>query len=46
VLCFAQVFKTTADDMKSALQMNPVSIAIQANQRAFQHYTSVILSSG
>jgi len=39
-------FKTTADDMKSALQMNPVSVAIQADQRAFQHYTSGVLSSG
>lgn len=38
--------RTTVNDMKSALAKGPVSVAIQADQRAFQHYTSGVLSSG
>jgi len=39
-------FKTSVDDMKSALAKGPVSIAIQADQRSFQSYSSGILTSG
>ena len=37
---------TTVSDMKSALAKGPVSVAIQADQRAFQRYKSGVLSSG
>merc|ERR1712178_567954 len=37
-------FKATVDKMQSAIQQQPVSIAIQADQSSFQHYTSGILS--
>jgi len=37
-------FKATVDKMQSAIQQQPVSIAIQADQTSFQHYTSGILS--
>jgi len=40
------LFGASVDDMKSALQSNPVSIAIEADQSAFQNYQSGILSSG
>merc|ERR1711862_942161 len=40
------LFGASVDDLKSALQSNPVSIAIEADQSAFQHYQSGILSSG
>jgi len=39
-------FGTTVDDMKSALAHGPVSIALQGNQNAFQHYKSGILKHG
>jgi len=38
--------KATVDTMKSAIMQNPVSIAIQADQSAFQNYQSGVLSSG
>jgi len=37
-------FKATKEKMQSAIQQQPVSIAIQADQTSFQHYTSGILS--
>merc|ERR1719420_184085 len=40
------LFGASVDDLKSALQSNPVSIAIEADQSAFQNYQSGILSSG
>jgi len=39
-------FRTTVNDMKSALAKGPVSVAIEADQRAFQVYKGGILSSG
>lgn len=33
-------------DLKSAINKNPVSIAIQADQSSFQHYSSGVLTSG
>jgi len=36
----------SVSDMKSALSHGPVSVAIQADQRSFQHYSGGILSSG
>jgi len=39
-------FGASVSDMKSALNSNPVSIAIEADQSAFQHYSGGILSSG
>lgn len=38
------IFKATQAKMQSAIQQQPVSVAIQADQTAFQHYTSGILS--
>merc|ERR1711862_140591 len=40
------LFGASVDDLKSALQSNPVSIAIEADQSAFQNYKSGVLSSG
>jgi cathepsin L len=40
------LFGASVSDMKSALNSNPVSIAIEADQSAFQNYQSGILSSG
>jgi cathepsin L len=40
------LFGASVDDMKSALNQNPVSIAIEADQSAFQNYQSGVLSSG
>jgi cathepsin L len=40
------LFGASVSDMKSALSSNPVSIAIEADQSAFQNYQSGILSSG
>merc|ERR1719506_1451048 len=40
------LFGASVDDLKSALASNPVSIAIEADQSAFQNYQSGILSSG
>lgn len=37
-------FKATKEKMQSAIQQQPVSIAIQADQTSFQHYNSGILS--
>jgi len=37
-------FKATTEKMQSAIDQQPVSIAIQADQASFQHYTSGILS--
>merc|ERR1712125_147643 len=34
------------DALQSAMQTGPVSVAVQADQRAFQHYSSGIVSSG
>jgi len=39
-------FGASVDDMKSALQTNPVSIAIEADQASFQNYQSGVLTSG
>jgi len=38
------LFKATKAKMQSALQQQPVSIAIEADQASFQHYTGGILS--
>jgi len=38
-------FSTSVNDMKSALAKGPVSVAIQADQRSFQMYSSGILSA-
>jgi len=38
------LFKATKEKMQSAIQQQPVSVAIQADQTSFQHYTSGILS--
>merc|ERR1712054_635219 len=40
------LFGASVADLKSALQSNPVSIAIEADQSAFQNYKSGVLSSG
>lgn len=40
------LFGANVNDMKSALQQQPVTIAIEADQASFQHYTGGILSSG
>jgi len=40
------LFGASVSDLKSALQSNPVSIAIEADQSAFQNYKSGVLSSG
>jgi cathepsin L len=40
------LFGASVSDMQSALNSNPVSIAIEADQSAFQHYSGGILSSG
>merc|ERR1711916_149069 len=32
------------EDLKSAVQAQPISIAIQANQNIFQHYTSGVIT--
>merc|ERR1711865_1281403 len=39
-------FGAKVNDLKSALQLNPVSIAIEADQSSFQHYQSGVISSG
>jgi len=39
-------FGASVNDLKSALQTNPVSIAIEADQSSFQNYQSGILKSG
>jgi len=39
-------FSCSVKDMKSAVQQNPVTIAIQADQQAFQMYESGVLASG
>merc|ERR1712139_61911 len=38
--------KATVASLESAIDKNPVSIAIEADQSSFQHYTGGILSSG
>merc|ERR1711998_711961 len=38
--------KATVKSLESAIDLNPVSIAIEADQNSFQHYTGGILSSG
>merc|ERR1719420_1600494 len=38
--------KATVASLESAIDLNPVSIAIEADQASFQHYTGGILSSG
>jgi cathepsin L len=40
------LFGASVSDLQSALNSNPVSIAIEADQSAFQHYSGGILSSG
>jgi len=40
------LFGASVNDLKSALASNPVSIAIEADQSAFQNYKSGVLSSG
>merc|ERR1712070_378248 len=37
-------FKATTEKLQSAIDQQPVSIAIQADQASFQHHTSGILS--
>merc|ERR1712021_299843 len=37
---------TSASSLKSALNSNPVSVAIQADQSVFQQYTGGVISSG
>jgi len=39
-------FGASKNDMKSAIQQQPVSIAIEADQASFQSYQSGVLSSG
>merc|ERR1711924_538327 len=38
--------KATVASLESAIDLTPVSIAIEADQSSFQHYTGGILSSG
>jgi cathepsin L len=38
--------KATVAKLQSAIDLNPVSIAIEADQSSFQHYTGGVLSSG
>merc|ERR1711904_81769 len=38
--------KATVASLESAIDKNPVSIAIEADQSSFQHYTGGVLSSG
>merc|ERR1719162_224559 len=46
VSSFADVEKNNVDAMKAQLAKGPVSVAIEADQKAFQTYKSGILSSG
>jgi cathepsin L len=39
-------FKATVASLESAIDLNPVSIAIEADQSSFQHDTGGVLSSG
>jgi len=39
-------FKATVANLESAIDLGPVSIAIEADQSSFQHYTGGVLSSG
>jgi len=43
---FKDVASGKPDQMLGALQQGPVSVAIQANQLAFQHYTGGVISKG
>jgi C1A family cysteine protease len=43
---YTDVQEGSVSAMMSAVAKQPVSIAIQANQRAFQHYTGGVLTSG
>merc|ERR1712227_416192 len=38
--------KATVAKLQSAIDQQPVSIAIEADQNSFQHYTGGVLSSG
>merc|ERR1711981_241524 len=38
--------KATVAKLESAIDVTPVSIAIEADQAAFQHYTGGVISSG
>merc|ERR1719311_2003119 len=38
--------KATVAKLESAIELNPVSIAIEADQSSFQHYTGGILATG
>jgi len=38
--------KATVAKLESAIDLNPVSIAIEADQASFQHYTGGVISSG
>merc|ERR1712166_228932 len=46
VSAFHDVTVGSASQMKAALAMNPVSVAIEADQRAFQAYTSGVITTG
>jgi cathepsin L len=39
-------FKATVASLESAIDLGPVSIAIEADQSSFQHYTGGVLDSG
>jgi len=39
-------FKATVASLESAIDLGPVSVAIEADQSSFQHYTGGVLSSG
>jgi hypothetical protein len=45
-LSFSMVTPGSPDQLKAALNKGPVSIAIQADQRVFQQYTSGVLTEG
>ena len=46
VSAFHDVTVGSASQMKAALAKNPVSVAIEADQRAFQAYTSGVITTG
>merc|ERR1719218_169973 len=46
VAAYTDVQHNSADQLKAALNQQPVSIAIEADQSAFQYYTSGVITKG
>lgn len=43
---YSDVPGNNADALKNALKLGPVSVAVEADQTAFQYYTSGVVTSG